>query len=125
MIIIGFVSLSITFVLLSAYFYINMSKDKIRENQLEVLADKIISSAESVFYAGEPSQVTITVYVPSGINNIDFSGQDLIITASTSAGAMKRAFTSRVNVTGTMNPGEGSKKLIIKAESDVVTINQV
>ena len=124
MIIIGFVSVAITVVLLSAYFYIGMSKDKIRENQLEVFADKILSSAESVFYAGEPSQVTITVYVPSGITSITFSGTELIVTASTSAGQMKRAFSSKVNITGSINSGEGSKNLIIKAQPNTVIITQ-
>jgi len=124
MIIIGFVSLAIAVVLLSAYFYINMSKDRIRENQIEVMASKIISSSEAVFFAGEPSQATVTVYVPQGVSNIDISGYDLIITSSASSGTNKRAFTSKVNITGTINAVEGAKKLLIKAEADRVVISQ-
>jgi len=124
MIIIGFVSLAITLVLVAAYFYINMSKDKIRENQVEVLANKIISSSESVFFAGEPSQVTIIIYVPQGISNIELSGYDLLISASTSAGIAKRAFTSKVPLEGTISSSEGSKKLLIKALSNEVMISQ-
>jgi len=125
LIVIGFVTLAVSIVLVAAYFYIGMSRDRIRQNQMEALATKIINSAESVFYSGEPSQVTIIVYAPSGINEIEFLNYDLIITASTSSGTMKRAFTSRVILTGNINPGEGTKRLRIKAESDKVVIEQV
>lgn len=124
MIITGFITLAISTILVAAYFYVGLSKDSIRMNQIETLATKIINSAESVFYAGQPSQTTITIYIPSGINSIELKDYDLIITASTSSGTMKRAFTSRVKLEGNINAGQGSKKLVIKALSDKVSINQ-
>jgi len=125
LIIIGFVTFAITSVIIIAYFYLGMSRDKIRENQIENLAIKIIDSAESVFYAGEPSQITISVYFPEGIDSIQFSGYNLIINASMSSGKMSRAFTSRVFLSGNINPTPGTKKLKLRAESSGVLIESV
>lgn len=122
--IIGFVTLAVSVVLLLAYFYIGISKDRIRDNQIEVLANKIINSAESVFFAGEPSQATVTIYMPGNVNKIEFLDKDLIITFSTSSGTSKRAFSSRVELSGNINPTEGYKKLLIKAEADKVSVTQ-
>lgn len=123
LIIIGFVTFAITTILIAAYFYIGLTRDKINMNQIEVLANKIISSSESVFFAGTPSQTTITVYLPGNVRNIEFIDNDLIITASSSTGTIKRAFTSKVPLQGNIQLGEGSKKLTIKAEADYVQIS--
>ncbi len=123
LIITGFVTLAVTTILIAAYFYIGISRDRIRINQIETIATKIISSAESVFFAGEPSQTTITIYMPQGIKNIEFNEKNLIITFSTSTGTMKRAFSSRVTLEGSIQVGEGSRKLLIKAQPDKVIIS--
>ena len=124
MIIIGFVSFAVIAIFLTAYFYINMSEDQIRMNQIEVLSNKIVSSAEAVFYSGQPSQTTISVYVPSNVAQIELLDYNLIITSSTSSGISKRAFGSKVKLQGTINPGEGTKILKITAGTDSITINQ-
>jgi len=123
LIIIGFVTLAITTVLILAYFYVGISKDKINENQIEALANKIISSSESVFFAGQPSQTTITVFIPSNINSIEIQNTELIITATTSTGTSKRAFPSKVPLQGTIPITEGSKTLLIKALENNVEIS--
>jgi hypothetical protein len=123
MIIIGFVTLAITLIIVSAYFYIGLAGDRIKQNQIEVLATKIISSSESVFFAGEPSQATITIYVPSGVVSIELIDYDLIIASQTSAGITKRAFTSRVKLNGNISAVQGSKKLTIKAQENGVNIS--
>lgn len=122
LIIVGFITFAITTILISAYFYIGLSRDKIRDNQLEVFSQKIIKSAESVYYSGEPSQTTIIVYIPKNVENIEITGHNLIVEAATSTGNIKRVFTSNVPMNGTIN-GVGSKKIVIKAEQDFVEIN--
>lgn len=123
LIIIGFVSVAVTTILALAYSYANMSNDKIRVNQIEALADKVISRAESVFYSGQPSQLTVSVYVPKGVEEITLSGKDLIIRIHLSTGEMKRVFTSGVNLEGSISASEGVKNLLIKAEADKVNIS--
>jgi len=62
LVIIGFVSFAVLSIVFLAYLYSGTAKDKIRDNEIETFATKIINSAEAVFYSGEPSQVTILVY---------------------------------------------------------------
>ena len=124
MLLIGFVTLAISIVLITAYFYINFSKDRIKENQVENFSGKIISSAESVFFSGEPSQTTITIYIPSGVEDINFNAKELEITYITSSGTNKVSFSSRVNLSGEINKLEGTKILIIKALENEVLITQ-
>ena len=124
MLLIGFVTLAISIVLITAYFYINFSKDRIKENQVENFSGKIISSAESVFFSGEPSQTTITIYIPSGVEDINFNAKELEITYITSSGTNKVSFSSRVDLSGEINKLEGTKILIIKALENEVLITQ-
>ena len=124
MLLIGFVTLAISVVLITAYFYINFSKDRIKENQVENFSGKIISSAESVFFSGEPSQTTITIYIPPGVEDINFNAKELEITYITSSGTNKVSFSSRVNLSGEINKLEGTKILIIKALENEVLITQ-
>lgn len=122
LILIGFVTLAVTIVLLLAYFYANMSDDKIRENQINVMSEKIIDNAESVFYSGMPSQVTIKIFVPKGISSLEFIGNDMVVTARLHSGDYKRVYTSKVVLSGSINSGEGTKNVIIRAEADRVSI---
>ena len=59
MMVVGFVTLAIVSVLTLAYFYSDQIKDSIRLNQVESFAMQILNSAESVFFAGEPSKTTV------------------------------------------------------------------
>ncbi len=139
-IIIGFVTLAVTGVLLIAYIYAGSAKDRIQSHQVETLGEKIISSAESVFYSGEPSRVTITVYVPEQVKgicmgfdaggNCDTSavGQNLFIKSSSHTGEQRRSFTSSVNIDLSLIDQsrlttEGTKRLRFVAESDKVKIS--
>jgi len=124
MILVGFVTLALSIILLASYFYINFSKDRIKETQVESFASKIISSSESVFFSGEPSQTTISLFLPAGIESINFNEKEVEITYITSSGRNIRSFSSKVKISGIINPSEGTKILIIKAQSDEVLITQ-
>lgn len=126
LIIVGFVTLVITAVLSAAFFYIDTSQTRIQSNQIEVLADKIISSSESVYYAGEPSQTAITIYFPKGLQNISASGNSLIIEATTPGGRIVRVFESSVPLEINLPVfSEGTAKVTIRAEQDKTVIEKV
>ena len=119
----GFVTFAVMSVLVLAYFYSDNIKDQIKLNQVESFAAQLINSAESVYFAGEPSETTVSLYLPEGVKSIEIISNNLIITTSTSSGENKRAFTSRVPLEGAISQGEGMKKLVIKAEVDHVSIS--
>jgi hypothetical protein len=125
MIIIGFVTLAIMSVVVMAYFYSGQIKDKIRLNQVENFASQLIGSAESVFFAGEPSKTTIRLYLPEGVENITIMTDLVIITTTTSSGKNKRGFETQVPLSGTITPNTGIKKLLLEARDTDVLISQV
>jgi len=124
MIIIGFVTLAIMSIVTLAYFYSGHIKDRIRLNQVENFASQLISSAESVFFAGEPSKTTVRLYLPEGVEDITIMTDQIIITTRVSSGLNKRGFESQVPLSGTITSTMGIKKLLLQANDDDVLISQ-
>ena len=123
MIVLGFVTFAVMSTLLIASYYSGFVQDKIKLNQVELMASKIINSAESVFYSGAPSQATVIVYIPQGVESIELSNKDIIITTETSSGIVKQAFSSNVVLEGSIPTNWGTKNIVLKAETNKVTIN--
>lgn len=125
LIIVGFVTFIIIVILGIAFFYSGGIKDQIKTTQINNFANKIISTAESVFYYGEPSKATVSVYLPDNIKQISLTEDNLIITFQTSSGLNVVAFSSKVKMEGAISISQGLKKIEIIAEEDKVAINQV
>lgn len=123
LIIIGFVTFFIISMVGIAFFYSNTIKDRIKVTQINNFANKIISSSESVFYAGKPSKATIFVYLPDNVKKIEIAG-DLIFEFQTSSGTNKVAFSSKVPLSGTLTTSPGLKKIQMEAEEDYVIISK-
>lgn len=117
----------LTFILLStlgiAMYHNNTIRDMISSRQVESMATKIVSAAESVFYAGEPSKVTIVSFIPKGISEINITDNTIFITFQSSSGTNKVSFPSNVPITGTLSIVSGLRNIIIEATSSSVTIN--
>ncbi|MFH0711691.1 MAG: hypothetical protein V1889_01340 [archaeon] len=121
--IIGFLTFILITTLGIAMYHNNTIRDMILSRQIESMSDKIISSAESVFYAGEPSKITIVSYVPEGISEINIADDTLFVTFQCSSGTNKVSFPSNVPITGTLSTVSGLRNIIIEATSSTVTIN--
>lgn len=122
LIVVGFVTFAIMTTVVLAFFYSNQTKDKIRLNQVENFANQLINSAEAVFFAGEPSKDTVKLYLPEGVENVQISGSDIIISTRTSSGVNVRAFESKVPLYGVITPGEGIKRLSLEANATHLVI---
>lgn len=124
MIIVGFVTFAIMSVIALAFFYSGEIKERIRLNQVENFATQVVNSAESVFYAGEPSRTTVRLYLPEGVRDITVYSDAILITSVVGSGENIRAYDSKVPLNGTITPGEGIKKLTLEAKTDHVLITQ-
>src|SRR3989344_6288143 len=89
---VGFIVFLIIGILGVSLFYSSLIKDNIRMNHLRNFANKVISSSESVFYAGEPSLVTITAYLPSGVQEIYIGGNQILVNISMAGGVDRGSF---------------------------------
>lgn len=122
LIIVGFVVFVLIVTLGIAFFYSGSIKDRIRFMDLSGCASKIISSSESVFYAGNPSKTTISCYLPDNIKEINITENSLIFSIQTNSGISKTAFSSNVPISGNIPTFSGSRKIIIQAQENTVSI---
>jgi len=129
LIIMGFVTFVIIGVLAIALFYSGGIRDRIKVTQMANCANKIISSAESVFYSGYPSKATITCYLPEGIQDILIDTfnykSDLVFVLQSSTGKTTTSFASNIelrekspNVLDDLAT-PGSKKIVLEAMEDL------
>jgi hypothetical protein len=118
------VTFTITAILLLALFYSNISKDQIRYVQTESYAKKIISSAETVYYSGQPSKATITVYLPEGVSSVEIIEDNLVFSVDSKTGVIKNAYSSNVPLEGNLSSSSGVKKIRLEAVSNYVAISE-
>jgi hypothetical protein len=126
LIIVGFVIFLVISILGVSIYYAYSVRDSIKENQLSGFADKVISNAEAVSFAGEPSQVTITAFLPEGVQELcileDGDRFFLKIDIQTSSGLSVIAFPSDVDLSpvncagGGFSTSSGTKKFTITAQ---------
>ena len=127
LIIMGFVTFVIMGVLVIAMIYSGSIKDRIRITQMTNCANKVISTAESVFYSGAPSRATITCQLPENIKEISVQENSLVISLQTSNGLMKTAFTSNVPISQGgefITISQGIKKIKLEAFEENVIISK-
>jgi len=123
MMIMGFVTLAIMSILAFAVFYSDQIKDRIKLNQVEGFAIQLISSAESVFFAGTPSKTTVSLYLPEGVEQITVAADYIVFDVRTSSGINTRVFNSKVPLTGAIPITEGLKKISLEAQSTSLFIS--
>lgn len=117
LIVMGFVTFVIIVVLGIALFYSGGIKDRIKITQMTDCANKIISTAESVFYSGYPSRATINCYLPEGIQNVTVYDTAISFGVQTSTGDSVTEFSSNVQLYGEIMATPGLKK--IKLDADI------
>jgi uncharacterized protein (UPF0333 family) len=129
LIVVGFVVFAVISLLGIAFFYASSIQDRIKSNQLEGFANKIIFSAESVYFAGEPSKVTVTAYLPKGVQNIYVLEETeqffVVFEIATAGGVSTIAYRSSVplNAGTAITTSEGVKRLEIQAPTGAPNVS--
>ena len=123
MVVIGFVTAVVIVLFGLAFFYSNTLEDQIKDRQLEDFAHKIISSAESVYFSGEPSKTTVNAYLPRGVSKIEIEENQIEFYFEISSGQNIRAYQSDVPITGEISSEFGTKVILLSAEADSVLIS--
>ena len=123
LIIIGFVTFVIIGILGVAFFYSGTITDRIKMNQIDGFAEKIISSSESVFYSGSPSKLTISAYLPEGVEEIEVQPESILFTVQTNSGINKISFSSKVPLAGNIPNSPGVKRIKLEATVSALVIS--
>jgi hypothetical protein len=101
----------------------NMQAD-VTQIQIYKTASKISDYAEQVYYMGEPSQRTLYIDFPKGINAVTIEGKMIIFNVTTTDLTYSVVKETTANLTGTINHFEGQHKIIFKAQSNMVNITE-
>ncbi len=118
LIVVGFITFFVITLLGVALFYASQVEDSMRASQVEQFAKKVISSAEAVHYAGEPSKSTVSAYLPSGVTGIVILDGEIVFNLSLSSGLNIISFESKVPIEGNISSTEGVKTIEVVALSD-------
>jgi uncharacterized protein (UPF0333 family) len=122
--VIGF-SLFMISVLLVLFSQHNATQStQITDSQLNQIGNKIISAVEEIYYLGEPSRKKITIYMPSGVENISISGHELLFIVNIGGEISDLEFYSKIPIQGNISTTEGVKNIRIIAQSSRVCIIQ-
>lgn len=132
LIVVGFVVFVIIGILGISYFYSSGVRDQIKNSQLESFAKNVISNSESVFYQGEPSQVTVTAYLPDGVQSMyvfrEAGNEDLLVfnlTGQNDDSVVGFSSNVPISISGSFSLSEGVKKMTIVAGQNEVAIQEV
>ena len=113
-------------IIIMFYTYSESAASDISLIRINNIGTTLINNAESIYYLGEPSRITIKVNFPNGVEGINTKSignvYELIFNVT---GASELAFSSNVNISGTFSektysPGDKSVELI--AHNDYVEI---
>lgn len=128
LILMGFLTFVIIGILGVGYFYSNTINDRIRSNQINNFAVKIVTTSESVFYSGEPSRSTISAQLPANVQNIEIIDNAIVITYGLATGQNKVAFPSNVQIiedpSSQLTTSSGIKNIIVVANKTHAIISQ-
>lgn len=120
--IVGFATLIAIPLFIIFNFYTTQTREEVVLSQAENIARKIVDSAESIYYMGEPSKTTIRIYMPAGINNITIQDGYVILRAETGGSETDVVKSSEINITGTVNSGPGIKNIRVEARGGYVWV---
>ena|SRR3989344_942286 len=124
LILLSFVVFLVISMLGVSFLYSSLAKDRIKFRNLDQFASNVIDSAESVFYSGEPSRITINPYLPEGVQGIEVLTGEIIFNVSTSSGTTRISYASNVNLAGSLSYNQGVKRISIVARASDVLVSE-
>ncbi len=107
------------------YTYTTISDDQISQRQALQIARKIVDTAETVYYFGEPTKTTLELEFPSNIKTAVVLPHTVLFVMETPVGDTDIFSDSQINLTGELPQGSGTYKLRIQALSNRVNISIV
>lgn len=123
LILVGFITFAILAIVAMAFGFSNQTKDRIILNQAESFVNQLLKSSESIFFSGEPSKTTISLYLPDGVTNLTINSDNIILKVQTTSGENVKYFDSDVPLNGSISTSEGTKILVIEAKENYVLIS--
>lgn len=122
MIVIGFVTFVVLVLLIQSFFYKRQVEKQVETTQAEQIVRSIIDTSEQVYYVGKPTKTTLKVYMPSGVQSIEFPNGTLLMKIRTQSGISDITYPSKVNITGTLSPNPGIRYIKVESRGTYVWV---
>ena len=123
-IIMGFVAVISIPLIIIYYDYTAASNEEIVSRQILNIAQKVVDTAESVYYLGEPSQTTLKVHIPNQVVESTIEQErELVFKIRTKTGITDIVQVSSVNITGSLPTTQGIHYITVKAEGGKVSVS--
>lgn len=115
--------ISISLVILIPLFflvnsYISSSKDELKIRALEDGVDSLAEASDMVYFQGYPAKMSISMYIPDGVQSATVSGNLIRVNVRTSSGITDIIALTQANMTGVLPTQSGTHKLKIVAQED-------
>ena len=96
LILMGFLTFVIMIIIGTGFHYSTTINDRIKSTETTNYANKITSTAEMVFYSGEPSKATISAHLPESVNDLQIIEDSVVINYTLTSGYNLIAYKSMV-----------------------------
>ncbi len=122
-IIVGFILVIMIPLILIFYEHISSTNDQVITSQVDKIAKKVVDSAESVYYLGEPSKTRIKVYMPENVENVTIYDKEIVFKVKTGSGLTDISQISSVNISGDIAITPGIRYINIESKGDHVCVS--
>ena len=123
LIIVGFVAAITVPLILIFTTHSSEMTEQIIANQADTIASKIVESAESVYYLGESSRMTLRVNMPKSISSILIGNNEVVFFVNKLNGVDQIVKYCPVPINGTIPSEAGIRNIVIESKGDSVWVS--
>jgi uncharacterized protein (UPF0333 family) len=100
------------------------TNQQIIANQADQLGQKIVDTAESIYYLGQPSKTTIKVYIPQQIEGITLVSNEITFRILANRGGINEVVKlSSVPINGTISSTPGLHYITVQSVGSYVNLS--
>jgi uncharacterized protein (UPF0333 family) len=122
LIIVGFAFAAIAILFIVYYEHDASTKAQVMVSQVDRIAKKVVDSAESVYFMGAPTRSRLKVYMPSNIEEITITNNEINFRVRTAEGISDLDYSTEINITGNLSSSQGIKYISVIAQPGNVCI---
>jgi len=123
LIIVGFVAVLTLPLVIIFQTHSQETTAEINSAQIYQISKRISDAAETVFYLGEPSKLTIKTYFPSGIKSVLIGDNEIVFDVRAAGRSDEIVIYSPINVSGNISIHEGVHYITIESKGGYVWVS--
>ncbi len=124
LVIVGIASLIILPLLVLFLMQMNDVTESMTLSQLNKIGDELVSSANEVYYLGEPAQNTLSFYLPGHVDEIYSQDEMLVMVVSLRASSFSIVKYAAIDLDVNISNYPGVHKVKVMAQSNNVSITE-